>query len=66
MPVEVAVDGELRTVPMERGRGQLALPSATSRVTIDPDSKLLRQFDAIDRYRRWDDAEKARKTPVKS
>ena len=31
MPVEVAVDGELRTVPMERGRGQLALPSATSR-----------------------------------
>jgi len=66
MPVKVTVDGELRTVPMERGRGEIDLPSAASRVTIDPDSKLLRQSDAIDRYRRWDDAEKAKKPPAKS
>jgi aminopeptidase N len=51
MPVEVSVDGQRQVVPMASGRGSVALPNANSLVTIDPDSKILRQNDAIDRYR---------------
>ena len=65
MPVEVAVDGTTVSVPMADGRGSIMLPAANSQVTIDPQSKLLRQSQAIDRYRNWDEAEKA-KVPAKS
>jgi aminopeptidase N len=51
MPVEVSVDGQRQVVPMASGRGSVALPNPNSLVTIDPDSKILRQNDAIDRYR---------------
>ena len=51
MPVEVEVDGTTRLVPMTSGHGTLTLPNAYSLVTIDPDSKILRQSDAIDRFR---------------
>ncbi len=51
MPVEVAVDGKRQVVPMSGGKGTIALPGPYSLVTIDPDSKVLRQSDAIDRYR---------------
>jgi hypothetical protein len=51
MPVDVLVDGKLQTAPMTSGHGTLVLPSAGSLVTIDPDSKILRQSDAIDRFR---------------
>ena len=61
MPVEVAVDGKIVTVPMANGRGTVALPSDTSGWTIDPGSKLLRQDDAIDRFRDWDKEQKAKK-----
>jgi len=36
---------------MASGRGWLELPAWSSRVTLDPDSKILRQSDEIDRYR---------------
>jgi len=54
MPVEVAVDGRVQLVPMTGGDGTIALPGPFSLVTIDPASKILRQSDAIDRFR--DDA----------
>ena len=36
---------------MSSGHGALTLPNAFSLVTVDPDSKILRQSDAIDRFR---------------
>jgi aminopeptidase N len=51
MPVDVLVDGKLQTVPMSSGRGTLQLPSEQSLVTVDPESKILRQSDAMDRFR---------------
>jgi aminopeptidase N len=51
MPVEVQVDGQRQVVPMANGRGSVTLPNANSLVTVDPDNKILRQNDAIDRYR---------------
>ncbi len=47
MPVEVEVDGVLRTVPMTDGRGELAVP-ANAHVLIDPANKLLRRMERID------------------
>jgi aminopeptidase N len=51
MPVEVAVDGNRQVVTMTSGRGTVAIPNPFSVITIDPDSKLLRQDDAMDRFR---------------
>ena len=51
MPVEVDVDGQRQVIPMANGRGTVTLPNPNSVVTVDPDSKILRQTDAIDRYR---------------
>lgn len=52
-PVEVAIDGGVQTVPMTAGRGAVALPRPGSSWTLDPAGKLLRQDDAIDRFRDW-------------
>ena len=51
MPVEVDVDGNRQVVPMTNGYGSVMLPNPNSVVTVDPESKILRQNDAIDRYR---------------
>jgi aminopeptidase N len=59
MPVDVLVDGRLQTVSMASGRGTIQLPIADSLVTVDPDSKILRQSDAMDRFR----ADPANKIP---
>ena len=61
MPVEVEVDGTIWTVPMAAGRGQLTLPSATAHATLDPAGAILRQSDDMDRFQKWDEAEKAKK-----
>jgi aminopeptidase N len=61
MPVEVMVDGALQTVAMADGRGTISLPSANSHYAIDPAGKLLRQSDAMERFRKWDEADKAKK-----
>ena len=58
MPVDVRIDGKTMTVPMDKGRGSVGLPTATSNWTVDPDNKLLRQNDAIDRFRDWTAAQK--------
>jgi aminopeptidase N len=65
MPVEVRVDGKVQTVPMTGGRGMVALPGPNSIWTVDPFSKILRQNDAIDRFRDWT-ASEAAKAPKKS
>jgi aminopeptidase N len=51
MPVEVDVDGRRQIVAMSNGRGTISLPGPFSVVAVDPDSKILRQDDAIDRFR---------------
>ena len=52
MPVEVRMGERIVIVPMNSGHGELELES-TSDYTLDPHSKLLRQSDAIDRFRAW-------------
>ena len=57
MPVDVAIDGKVVTLPMTDGRGEITVaPLAT--VTFDPHSKILRQEDAIDRFQAWRKAHK--------
>ena len=63
MPVEVAVDGKRQVVPMSGGKGTIALPGPYSLITIDPDSKVLRQSDAIDRYRDDQASKRAKERP---
>nr|WP_314433170.1 M1 family metallopeptidase [uncultured Brevundimonas sp.] len=52
MPVEVEIDGRVRTVAMTGGQGEIAVPSG-ARVLIDPNNKLLRQLDFIDAYQAY-------------
>lgn len=49
MPVEVEIDGRVRTVAMTGGRGEIAAPDH-AHILIDPGDKLLRQLDFIDAY----------------
>lgn len=66
MPVEVSVDGQLQTLAMSGGKGQLTLPSPQAHVIIDPNAKILRQSDDMDRFRDWTEADKAKTTGAKS
>ncbi len=50
MPVEVEIDGEVQTVAMRDGRGEVRVPEG-SHVLIDPQNKVLRQLDFIDAWR---------------
>jgi aminopeptidase N len=50
MPVEVEIDGEVRTVEMPDGRGRITVPEG-AHVIIDPANKVLRQLDFIDAWR---------------
>lgn len=52
MPVEVEIDGSLRTVAMTGGRGEITVPDG-AHVLIDPANKLLRQLDFIDAYQAY-------------
>jgi aminopeptidase N len=56
MPLDLEVDGKRIRVAMDKGRATVQLPSTDSLVTIDPDDFVLRQNDAIDRYRDWNAA----------
>jgi hypothetical protein len=49
MPVEVEVDGKLRSLAMRDGRDTFTAP-AGAHILIDPHNKLLRQLDFIDAY----------------
>lgn len=52
MPVDVRIDGKTTTLQMTDGSGQLAVP-ASATVTLDPEAKILRQLDYIDRFQAW-------------
>ena len=49
MPVEVSVDGRVRTLDMTGGRGSITVP-AGAHIVIDPQNKVLRRLDFIDVY----------------
>jgi hypothetical protein len=57
MPVVVRVGDTTGTVAMTGGHGEFALPSPATHYILDPDSKLLRQDDAMDRFRDWTTAQ---------
>jgi aminopeptidase N len=59
MPVEIEVDGEVRTVPMPGNRATVTLPAGAT-LLIDPANKLLRQLDAIDALNAYNRAERDR------
>jgi hypothetical protein len=61
MPVEVAVNGQVQTVPMSGGHGSIALP-ADAHFVIDPVGKILRDDPAMDRFRDWTAAQKPKKS----
>ena len=60
MPVDVAVNGQVQTVPMTGGHGSIAV-APDAHILIDPTSKLLRDSAAIDRFRDWTAAQKPKK-----
>jgi aminopeptidase N len=52
MPVEVRVGGEVKTLPMTDGRGEIAVEPGAA-VTLDPRSKLLQRSEAIEKFQAW-------------
>jgi aminopeptidase N len=52
MPIEVAVDGRVVSLPMTGGRGAVTAP-ARALVTVDPHSKVLRRDPAIEAYQAY-------------
>lgn len=50
LPVEISVDGKLRTVEMPRGTATLSVP-ADAHVVVDPDSRILKYSAAVEAYR---------------
>jgi predicted amidohydrolase len=49
MPVEVEVAGQRHAVAMTGGQGEIRVPPG-SHVIVDPDNRVLRQLDFIDRF----------------
>jgi aminopeptidase N len=62
MPVEVRVGKEVVTVPMEGGKGSVALPQDAT-WTIDPHSKVLRREVQIEQYQEFMKAKAKAKAP---
>jgi hypothetical protein len=59
MPLEVRVGDETIRLPMSQNRGTLVVPDG-AHVIIDPQAKVLRRLDAIDRYQHWRKAQPGR------
>ena len=60
MPVEVEVNGTVRTVEMRDGRGSIDTPRGAI-VIVDPENKVLRQLDEVDRLRAYQRAQRERR-----
>jgi aminopeptidase N len=60
MPVEVRVGSRLVTVPMDDGRGSIELPEGAS-YTLDPQSKILRRDEHIERFHEYEKAQRKEK-----
>jgi aminopeptidase N len=52
LPVEVSVDGKVKTVEMSGGTGSLKVP-ADAHVIVDPDSRILKYSAAVEAYQRY-------------
>ena len=52
LPIEVAVDGIVQTVPMTGGIATITV-SPDAHVVVDPMSRVLKQDDDVDAYRAW-------------
>ncbi len=52
MPVDVRIGERLVTLPMTNGSGEAPAAERVP-ITLDPQSKILMQSDAIDRFREW-------------
>ncbi len=59
LPVQITVDGELRTLPMTGGKASVAVPAA-AHVVIDPDALLLRRSPALEDVAAWKSAQAAK------
>lgn len=57
MPVEVEINGEVQVVEMPNGRGSIAAPRDAV-VIVDPDNKILRQLDEVDRLQAYQRAQR--------
>jgi hypothetical protein len=60
MPVDVEVDGRIHVVAMAGNRGSLAVPSA-AHVVLDPQAKVLRRSEDIERFQAWQKAQPSSK-----
>jgi aminopeptidase N len=60
MPVEVRVGRKIVTVPMDGGHGSLKLPADAS-YTIDPQSKILRREEHLERFQEYKKAQRKEK-----
>ena len=60
MQVEVEVNGTVRTVEMRNGRGSIDTPRGAI-VIVDPENKVLRQLDEVDRLRAYQRAQRERR-----
>jgi len=61
LPVEVSVDGTVRTVAMPNGRGSLPIP-ASAHIVVDPDARIFRRSTAVEDLQAWQ-AERAAARP---
>jgi len=60
MPVEVRVGDKIVTVPMLDGRGSVTVPAGAT-WTLDPQSKVLRREEHIERFQQYQEAQKKKK-----
>ena len=59
LPVEVSIDGRRVRLAMVDGVGAVAVPRR-AHVVIDPDARILRRSAAIEEYRAWQSANRAK------
>ena len=62
MPVDVRVNDRVVSLPMSDGTGEVPVPPFAA-ITLDPESKILMQSDAIDRFQSWDAAQPKKTAP---
>jgi len=53
MPIDIAIGGDVVSVPMADGTGSIALPDAKAHYVLDPEGKILRQSDDVDAFQDW-------------
>ena len=62
LPVQVQIDGKMRTLPMMGGKANLSVP-AGAHVVIDPDALVLRRSVALEDVAAWKAAQTAKAKP---